>query len=68
MGYALNTTSDMEPLIPVLQMCLLSFQKTINMSITQGIERIPDSLGFLVINEDGGVISVSALLTILATG
>ena len=26
---------------------------------TQGIERIPDSMGYLVINEDGAVVSVS---------
>ena len=30
--------------------------------MTQGVERIPDSLGYLVINEDGGVISVSELV------
>ena len=28
---------------------------------TQGIERIPDSLGYLVINEDGAVVSVSEI-------
>ena len=28
---------------------------------TQGIERIPDSLGYLVINEDGAVVSVSEM-------
>ena len=28
---------------------------------TQGIERIPDALGYLVINEDGAVVSVSEM-------
>ena len=32
---------------------------------TQGIERIPDSLGYLVINEDGAVVSVSEIKSIM---
>ena len=34
---------------------------------TQGIERIPDSLGYLVINEDGAVLSVSDTLNNLCS-
>ena len=33
---------------------------------TQGIEKIPDSLGFLVLNDDGAVISVRVLFTDVA--
>jgi hypothetical protein len=40
-----------------------SFLLSDQQKMTQSIERIPDSTGYLILNEDGAVLSVSVYIT-----
>ena len=45
--------------IDSVQFMYSMFFYSVQITMTQGIERIPDSLGYLILNEDGAVLSVS---------